>query len=162
MEQMCEAMSRADGLSDFTPGPVPGTAADISDAAAAAATSATEVFSVELPAHVDSGSQIRARRTPCARHCARCVSDPGLARAAHHGFMAVRVPKAPSRPAAAAVPSSPVRLHPTNILNGILEVAQAVEGAAAITATAVSIMGTLNAQTYAATAAGSAVLASRV
>ena len=50
----------------------------------------------------------------------------------------------------------------TNILNGILEVAQAVEGAAAITATAVSIMGTLNAQTYAATAAGSAVLASRV
>ena len=162
MEQMCEAMSRADGLSDFTPG----TAADISDAAAAAATSATEVFSVELPAHVDSGSQIRARRTPCARHCARCVSDPGLARAAHHGFMAVRVPKAPSprpsRPAAAAGPSSPVRLHPTNILNGILEVAQAVEGAAAITATAVSIMGTLNAQTYAATAAGSAVLASRV
>ena len=89
-------------------------------------------------------------------------------------ILQVRVPKAPPRPAAAGEPSSPVRLHPTNILQGILEAAQAAEMKAGAVA-AVSVVGqspckakavpkhnwplpVLNPEMHAATAAGSSVL----
>jgi hypothetical protein len=94
-------------------------------------------------------------------------------------FISVCVPKAPPRPpateGAAPKPHSPVRLHPTTILTGILEVAHRVgqrdEALAAVASVSISPsklkaapkrkrpLPSLNPQLQAAAAAGSAALA---
>ena len=94
----------------------------------------------------------------------------------------MRVPKAPQRPLVhqhppAAAPSTPVRLHPTTIIDGVLEMArrdghedQSLAAAAAVTASPSKVkespkrrraLPALNPDLRAAAAAGSAALAAQ-